>query len=130
MDEQAAPVRVGVRLLPWRPHRRRWRRDTDVGDLGDLVGGADDLLGGLALLVVGVLLALLAPLLLGVLLLSGEVLALAVVLLVLLLARLVGLLCWDVVVVAADGSTRTERVRGVLALRRRLRALRSGTVPG
>jgi hypothetical protein len=113
---------IEVRLLPWRPHRRRLDPNVlrpNAGTAGD-VFVVDDLptaLIGIAVWVFLVLAAPIAAVVLALLFLPVELTAVLVAAAVLLAVRLVGLAPWTVNV----PGTGVERYRSLFAAARRVR---------
>ncbi|MEN0130531.1 MAG: hypothetical protein AAGC49_13890 [Brevundimonas sp.] len=107
-----------IRVLPWRPRRRKIDPDKlrdGVADVADVASVIDDLPGaviGLGMMLVCYVAAPLVAIALAILLIPAElgiVMALAALL---LLARFVGLIPWTVVVVDPAGADdRRERFR-------------------
>jgi hypothetical protein len=121
-----------VRVLPWRPRRRAVKAD-DVRDAvssGNPFDGADDLAGVVLSLALWLLVLVAAPLVAAVLvwlLLPVELLLALLLALLVPLVRMLGLVPWTVLVVAAgQGEETRERYRSLLAARRRVREVNGG----
>jgi len=107
-----------IRVLPWRPRRRKVDpdklRDT-VGDVSDVAILVDDLPGaviGLGAMLLCYVAAPLVAIVLAILLIPAELGIVVTLAAVLLLARFVGLIPWTVVVVdPAAPEDRHERYR-------------------
>jgi hypothetical protein len=124
---------IEIRVLPWRPRRRKIDPEVirdGATDVADVVDDLPGLLIGLGAMIVCYVAAPLIAIVLAILLIPAElgiVLALAVLL---LLARFVGLIPWTVVVVEPEApEDRREQYRLLHRAVNRVRELNGGGRP-
>lgn len=126
----APDATIEIRVLPWRPRRRRIELDPNGSP--DLLDAVDDPVGVLIGIGVVVLLYVAAPLLgvvLAILLLPVEVWVALVLGVLLLLARFTGVIPWTVAYTDDDGVLTRERFRFLPSAARRVRELTGDAGP-